>query len=375
MTDTQDTRRRGGGGGLRLGSVFGIEVRVGASWLLIAALITVGFEPYVANRLPWLGERAYLVSGLFAVLLYASVLLHELSHALTARRLGIGVKGITLHFLGGVTEMTEEAPTPGRDVAVSAAGPAVSLAVGAAAWVLAMPLDRSVPQFLLWELAYANLVVGLFNLVPALPLDGGHLLQALVWRLTGDRQRGTVVAAWAGRAFAVLVVALPFLLARGQPSIFSIVYALLIAGFLWTGSSQSLAVARFRRRLPRLDARALARPAVQVPADTPLAQAVQQAQAAGARALVVVDPQGWPRGLVNEAAVAATPEQRRPWVSAGAVARSLEAGLVLPDRLTGEALVRALQALPASEYLVVDAEGRVVGVLAAADVEAVLATT
>jgi Zn-dependent protease len=380
VADTQQTQPTGTRrSGLRLGSVGGVPIYVGATWLLVAGLITIGFQPFVRDRLPELGEGgAYLVSGSFALLLYGSVLLHELSHALTARRLGIGVRGITLHFLGGVTEMTEEPRTPGREVAVSASGPAVSLVVGIGAWALAAPFDRSVAELLLVQLAWANVVVGVFNLLPALPLDGGHLLQALVWRVTGDRGRGVVTAAWAGRVLAGLVALVPFLLAvrgEGGPSIVGILYALLIATFLWSGASQSLAVAAFRRRLPHLDAGALARPAAIVAADTPLAEAVRRAHGAGAGALVVADAAGWPRGLVSEAAVAATPEERRPWVSAGAVARTLAADLVLPATLTGEALVRRLQEAPASEYLVVAEDGRLVGVLATADVEAVLTAT
>jgi len=369
----QSRRPASPSGGFPLGTIFGIPVRVNASWLIIAAVIAVGFEPLVSDRLPGLGGRAYLVSGLFAVLLYVSVLLHELSHALVARRLGLPVRGITIHLLGGYTEMTEEAPNPAREVAVSGSGPALSLLVGGLSWLLAQPIDQPVPEFLLLELAFANVAVGVFNLLPALPLDGGHLLRSLVWRVTGDRHQGTIVAAWAGRVLAVLVVLMPWVISRGQPTIFGIVWAVLIAGFLWSGSSQALAVARLRQRLPGLDARRLARPAIPVPSGTSLAEAVRRAQAAGARALVVVGPDGRPRALVNEAAVAATPEERRPWVDVATVARSMETGLLLPAHLTGEDLVRAIQALPATEYLVVDPDGSPVGVLTTADVDAALA--
>jgi Zn-dependent protease/CBS domain-containing protein len=373
VVDGQDQRTsQSKPGGIPLGSILGIPVRVNVSWLLIAIVITVGLQPYVANQFPALGGGTYLISGLFAVLLYGSVLLHELSHAVTARRMGLPVRGITLHILGGYTEMTEEPATPAREVAVSGSGPVVSVLVGVAGWLAAQVMDPNVSRFLLLELAYANLVVGLFNLLPALPLDGGHLLRALVWRLTGDRYQGTIVAAWGGRVLAGLVVLVPWVLAQGRPGLFGVIWAILVAAFLWSGSSQALAWAQLRRRLPGLDARVLARTALPVLADLPLAEAVRQAQAAGAGGLVVVDTGGRPRGLVNEAAVVATPEERRPWVPVGTLARSLEPGLVLPVTLAGEDLVRALQSLPATEYLVVDPDGTPVGVLVTADVEAAL---
>jgi Zn-dependent protease len=354
-----------------LGSILGIPLRVNATWIIIAVIITVGFQPYVADRFPTLGAGTFLISGLFAVLLYGSVLLHELSHAITAQRLGLSVRGITLHILGGYTEMGDEASTPGREVAVSGSGPAVSVAVGAASWLAAQAMDFGVSQFLLFELAYANLVVGVFNLLPALPLDGGHILRAGVWRITGDRHQGSIVAAWAGRVLAGVVLIVPWILTRGQLT-FAVIWSVLVAWFLWSGSSQALAWAQLRRRLPRIDARSLARPALPVPDEVSVAEAVRRAQAAGVGGLFIVGPDGQPRGVVNEAAVVATPENRRPWVPVGTLARSLEAGLVLPASLGGEELVRALQSLPATEYLVVDDTGAPVGVLAAADVDAAL---
>jgi Zn-dependent protease/CBS domain-containing protein len=367
--DERATQRRPGD--VPLGSILGIPLRVNGTWIIIAAIITIGFQPYVADRFPTLGSSTFLISGLFAVLLYGSVLLHELSHAVTAQRLGLSVRGITLHILGGYTEMADEPATPGREVAVSGSGPVISVAVGVASWLAAQTLDHSVSQFLLLELAYANLVVGAFNLLPALPLDGGHILRAVVWKITGDRHRGSIVAAWAGRALAGVVLVVPWILAEGQLT-FAVIWSVLIAWFLWSGSSQALAWAQLRRRLPGIDARSLARPALPVPAELSVAEAVRRAQAAGVGGLFIIDSDGGPRGVVNEAAVVATPEDRRPWVPVGTLARSLEPGLVLPASFGGEELVRAVQSTPATEYLVVNDDGSPVGILVAADVEAAL---
>jgi Zn-dependent protease/CBS domain-containing protein len=363
----------GEGRHLSIGRVAGVPVRVSPTWIFVAVIITIGFKPLVSRYLPDLGSGTYVVAFAFAVLLYVSVFLHEMSHALTARGFGLPVRAITLHFLGGHTEIEREAPTPGRDIAVSAAGPAVSLLIGGAAYLASMPVDADVAEFLLFELAAANLVVGLFNLLPALPLDGGHMLRAAVWHFTGDETRGSMVAARAGQVLAVGVLAVPFVISGGQPGFVGIIWAALVAMLLWSGASQALAVARMRQRLPGLDTRRLARRAAPVAPDLPISEALKHASQARVASLVVVDSAGRPVGLVNEAAVAAIPEERRPWVTAGQSARSLEPGMVLGLGLVGDELLRAMRATPASEYLVVDENGHVYGVLSSADVEAALA--
>lgn len=359
---------------MSLGKVAGVPVHVSPTWFIVAAVITVLFADVVERFLGDLGPRVYLITFTFAVLLYGSVLLHEISHALTARWFGLPVRGITLHFLGGFTEIERDSPTPGKDIVVSAAGPLVSLAVAGAAGLAAIPVNQPVPEFLLFYLAYANLIVGVFNLLPALPLDGGHMLRAVVWKFSGDEHRGTIVAARAGQVLAALVIVVPFLIVRGNPGMLSLVWAALIAMLLWTGATQALASGRVRSRLPRLDLRQITRRAAPVIADVPVAEAMRQAQEAGVTSLVVVDAAGRPTGLVSEAAVKATPADRRPWVPVSQLARSVSDGLVLKLDAGGEDVLAAMRATPASEYLVVDAEGAVFGVLSVADVEAALTT-
>jgi Zn-dependent protease len=363
----------GGGRQVSLGRIAGIPVHVSPTWFLIAAVMTVGFAPIVERQLPSVGRGSYAIALTFAVLLYASVLLHEISHALTARAFGLPVRGITLHFLGGYTEIERDSPTPGRDLVVAVAGPVVSLAAAGLAYAAARPVDQPVAEFLLLELAVANLLVGVFNLLPALPLDGGHMLRAVVWQLTGKENTGTVVAARAGQVLAGLVLLLPFILAGGEPSIIGIVWSALVAVLLWTGASQALVAGRVRSRLPLLDLERLTRRAAPIAPDVPLAEALRQAQGQGVRALVVVDSYGRPTGLVSEASVLATPMDRRPWIPVGQVARSLQTGLVLPVGIAGEELLRRMRDTPASEYLVVDDDGGIFGVLAAADVDTALA--
>ncbi len=231
-------------------------------------------------------------------------------------------------------------------------------------------------HLLLWQLTLSNVIVGVYNLLPGLPLDGGSMLSAVVWRLTGDELKGTLFAAWAGRGVAVLTAALPFIvgaLSGLAPSPLLVVWAFILAVVLWTGSTQALRSVRVRSRLPLLALRHLVRPSIAVAPATPLAEALRQLGEAGAGALVVVDGDGRATGIVSEAAVSATPVERRPWVVVGEVSRALVPGMVLAADLTGPRLIDALRAQPATEYLVVDRSGGVSGVLATADVERVLA--
>ena len=350
---------------------FGIPVYVSPYWFVIAGVFIVIY----ANNLSALSrDLRYVVAAAFVVLLYVSVLFHELSHSLVARGFGLPVRRILLYPLGGVSEIEREAPTPGRQFLVAAAGPALSLALGVAGWCLAKVVPYGVTGALIRQLMFANFVVAAFNLLPGLPLDGGQMLRAVIWKVTGRPNAATIAAAWVGRALAVGLLVIPFFtggLAGGN--FVSGLWVIVIAAFMWTGATQSIKATRFRERLPALQARRLARRAISVPASTPLAEAVRQADEAGARAIVVVDHGGAPIGIVNEASVIATPQQRRPWVDAGSMARTIEPNMILSADLQGMALLDAIKRAPASEYLLVEPSGEVVGVLAARDLDQVFA--
>jgi Zn-dependent protease len=357
-------------GGLRLGRVLGVPVFVAPSWFLFAAFVVLGYGPALADDL---GQtRAYTAAGSFAVLLLVSVLLHEIGHAVVARTFGLPVRSITVTFLAGLTEITESPQTPAREYAVAVAGPMVSLLLAGLGLACA-PLfpDGGLAQLVVQVLAFTNGIVAVFNLLPGLPLDGGRVLRAGVWKLTGDAELSTRAAAWAGRGVALLVVPVVMLLVLpsltgSPPSLATALVTALVAGFIYLGATASLQRSRVLSRLPDATVGALARPALRVPAELPLAEAVRRAQEAGVRGLVVVDSADQLTAVVSEAAVLATPEHRRAWVTVDSVARRLEPGLLLDPRLGGEQLLTALRETPASEYVVVGANE--VRVLAAADV-------
>jgi Zn-dependent protease len=362
--------------GILMGRPFGIPIYVSPSWFIVAIVITVMFEPQVAQHVH--RPVSYLVALTYAVLLYASVLLHEIGHAVVARCFGLPVRAITLHILGGVSEIEQEPRTPGREFLVAAAGPILSLALGAAGYaVLVLVPLPGVAVLLLQALTLANLIVGVFNLLPGLPLDGGRLVRATVWKLTGRQRTASVAAGWAGRVVAVAVLLLGAALSAtgGGDRWLTVIWAALVASFIWVGAGEAIRVARIRDRIPRLNARALARRAVRVPRSTPLAEAVRRAQEAGAGAIVVVGHDDDPVGIVSENAVLATPEHRRPWVEAASLTRALGPGLILPADIAGEDLVAAISRTPAGEYLLVEPTGEIYGVLATEDVSRSFART
>ena len=364
-------QRREAGHGIVIARPFGIPVYVSPYWFLIAGVFILIYASQLASTLH--GATRFIVAAAFVVLLYVSVLIHELSHSLVARGYGLPVRRILLYPLGGFSEIEQEPPTPGREFVVSAAGPALSLALAAGGYGLmhVVPAD-TVGGTLVHLLSWANLVVGIFNLLPGLPLDGGRMLRAVIWKFTGRPSTSTIAAAWAGRVIAVGLFVIPFVtsaMTGTGGNMVTVVWLAVIAAFMWTGAGQAIKATRFRERLPALQARRLARKAVSVAADTPLAEAIRRADENQARAVVIVDYEDKPIAIVNETAVMATPEQRRPWLEAGALARTLEPSLVLPADLSGMALLDAIRRAPATEYLLVEPSGQVYGVLATRDVD------
>jgi Zn-dependent protease/CBS domain-containing protein len=364
--------QRPAGPGLVVARPFGIPVIISPYWFVIAGIFIFLYANEWGSGLRGTTTR-YVVAAAFVVLLYASVLVHELSHSLVARSFQLPVRRILLYPLGGISEIEQEPQTPRREFLVSAAGPALSLVLAAVGYALSKVVpDSTVPGEIVAQLWWANLVVGVFNLLPGLPLDGGRMLRAVIWQFSKKPAASTIAAAWAGRVLAVLLLVVPFAVAvaRGESDYLqSVLWLAVIAVFMWVGATQAMRATRFRERLPALQARKLARKAISVIASTPLAEAVRRAEESQARAVVVVDHEDKPIAIVNETAVMATPPQRRPWIDTGSLARTLEPNLIIPADLSGIELLNALRRTPASEYLLVEPSGQVYGVLAARDVE------
>ena len=198
---------------LSLGRIFGIHVGLNWSLLVVAALIAwslaTGILPQSA---PGETSSAYWIAGLIsAVVFLASLLAHELAHSVVATRRGVRVEGITLWLFGGVSRFSTETNSPGAQALITFVGPLTSLVLGAVFYIVSVAVGGGahpglVPVTLSW-LGYINITLGVFNLVPAFPLDGGRLLQSLIWLRTGDRLRATRIAARIGMGFAYLLIA------------------------------------------------------------------------------------------------------------------------------------------------------------------------
>jgi Zn-dependent protease/CBS domain-containing protein len=363
------------GSGIVIGRPFGIPVTISPYWFVIAGVFIVIYANDLAGTLN--GSTRYIVAAAFVILLYASVLIHELSHSLVARGYGLPVRRIMLYPIGGVSEIEREPETPSREFIVSAAGPALSLVLAAIGYGLTKVVPGgTIGWIIVNQFRWANLVVAAFNLLPGLPLDGGRMLRAVVWKVTGRPGTATIAAAWSGRVLAVALLVVPagYAMAKGRSQdLMSMLWLAFIAGFMWIGAGQSIRATRVRERLPGIQARRLARKAIPIPSTLPLAEAIRRADETNARALVVVDHENTPIAIVNESAVMATPPQRRPWIEAGTLARKLDPSLVLSADLGGMALIDAVRKAPASEYLVVEPTGQVYGVLAASDLDGAFA--
>jgi Zn-dependent protease len=248
----QQAGRQGRGRGARqdgrLGIVvarpFGIPVYISPYWFVVAAVLVVLYSN--TNTLPGTVQGSvarYLVAVAFVVLLYLSVLIHELSHSVVALAFRLPVRRILLYPLGGYSEIEQEPQTPGREFLVSAAGPAMSLALaGLGIGVILLFSLHGIPRVLLDRLVLANAVVGIFNLLPGLPLDGGRVLRAALWKITGKSGYSTELAAWAGRLIAVALVAVVLVSPDGEFGLVSGygIWLVAIAAFMWMSAGQAL---------------------------------------------------------------------------------------------------------------------------------------
>jgi Zn-dependent protease/CBS domain-containing protein len=199
-------------GTFRIGKIAGIDIDIHVSWIIILVLLTVslatGWFPQLYPG--WSTATYWLIAFLSSLLLFVSVLLHELAHSLVARRRGLPVKSITLFIFGGVSNIEREPKSPGIEFQISFVGPLTSLVIGVLCFLLQVPLrgSNSPLEGILYYLAVTNVLLGLFNLIPGFPLDGGRVLRSIVWRLTGNLGQATRVASLTGQVIAYLFILL-----------------------------------------------------------------------------------------------------------------------------------------------------------------------
>ncbi len=363
------------GKGWVIGRAAGVPVVLSPGWLVAAVVLTVLFYPTARGYLPGPGAAglagATLLSLAAVLMLFGSTFLHELAHAAVARRRGMAVRQIVLTLMGGHTEFAENAPGPAASALVAAAGPATNIVIGLlafGAWT-ALPVTGA-GAALLVVAALTNGFVGVFNLLPGLPLDGGRVLESAIWAATGRRATGTTIAAWAGHVVSLGVVAwvlVPAFLSGRAPDLTQVVWGAMIAGFLWTGAVQARKGARVEVAIDAITLRTLSLPAVVLPLTAPVAAAFRLGDPMPQVVLLAED--GAPVGYVDMSALAAVPQERRDTVSLAAVGVPLPPGAAVDVALTGRTALAAVAAhAQATAVLAVTANGRVVGLLRTADV-------
>ena len=227
------------GEGWQLLKIGGIPLRIQPSWLFAVVLFTVIFQSDYATSAEVDVGRSWGLGLLTTLLLFTSVLLHELGHALMALREGVKVLSITLFHLGGIARVERECPTPLGNLRIAAAGPLVSLLLALVMFLGAGALSPEQPLLstLLTQVGSLNLVLGLFNLLPGLPLDGGLILKALVWKISGSRERGVQVASASGRALSILMIVLGGLILWRGGGLFG--FMLMLIGWFGLGANRS----------------------------------------------------------------------------------------------------------------------------------------
>ncbi|MGO9873945.1 MAG: site-2 protease family protein [Acidimicrobiia bacterium] len=341
---------------IRLGRIAGIEV--GVHWsLLVIGVVLVG--SLAGGELPALSPHAhgsYLAAAVLAVLLFfASILAHELAHSIVARRQGQTVDGITLWLLGGVSKLGSESANAGDEFRVAIAGPATTLALAAGFGALAVAFDAVVahgtllPTVAVW-LAVVNLILGVFNLLPGAPLDGGRVLAAMLWKRNGDRRRSQISAARAGRVVGAILVAVSLALIVSGYDFF---VTALVGLFVLAASRAEESSARLLRTLDDRRVGELMRPiARSAPEWTTVA-----AFGPVAEPTLLVAWDGTPSALLPPGAVFAVPPEAREHVQLRALGVPLAGLTRVPTSASATAVVAG--GLPA---LVDDPDGNAVGV-------------
>ena len=365
-----------GGSSFQLGRIFGIRIGVNGSWFLILFLaiflLSDSFTEILGDQ-----TTGYAVAVAAAALFFGSIVLHELGHALAARRSGIEVTGIDLFFFGGLMKMSRDTDTPGKEFFVAVAGPLVTLAIVLAGTGLGVALagqdefydaarlggnaPSDVAILLVSFLVTMNAVLLLFNLVPAFPLDGGRIARAAIWKLNGDRNRATRISGTIGQGFAVLLMGFGlFLSFTGNP--YDGIWLAVLGYLLWSSARSAVLQTAVTSRLDGVTvADIMDADPVTLPAELPVQRAYEEffLRYQGWPWFAVVEADGHYAGIAHRAAVESAALGHADMPVRDLAADSAEVRDDAPlEALLGSESLRRLGALMA-----VDADGRLRGVV------------
>lgn len=303
----------GTAGGMVIGRALGAPIVLSWTWFIAAVLITALVAPFIRTLSPAMTVPTSLfVAFLYAILLFASVFLHEFAHGVAGTIGGQKVSVIELNIWGGFTKFEPKIEDDTKRTAmtsfyVSIIGPVVNIILAAVGWIgLNHSPAGSIPWLLFAALTFANVALGVINLLPGIPLDGGWALQALIWRATGSQFRGTMIASLIGRiialGFVFASIVYPLILGH-RPDLVTVIWTAAIAAMLWVSAADASSHAKRARRMETYDLNRVIQPAIAAAYDADVAETLRAADAASTQddsaVVVILDRRGLPDGLLN----------------------------------------------------------------------------
>lgn len=344
----------------RLGSIGGIAILVHFSWLLIFALVAFSLVAQFAGQFPQLSQAAQISIGLTASLLFfSSVLFHELAHSWLALRYGYKVRSITLFMFGGVSEIEQEAKQPAAEIWIALIGPLSSYLLAlffGAIWYVSQTSLAVVSSVASW-LALINVGLGTFNLLPGLPLDGGRVLRGIVWKVTGNREQATRVAAGAGRFFGYLFILQGLFLVFASNHLVNGLWLMFIGWFLNNAAEASLMQMETQRALTGVQAgQVMTTDCPFVPPGTSLLEFVEGYLLLSGRRCFIVGSAAQPRGIITLADVRKVPRSEWTQTSVQAVMQPMSRLHAVAPDASIEDVLRLMEQFNVAQIAVVQGE-------------------
>ncbi len=362
---------------IRLGKIFGIPVGINASWFIVIALITFLLKSQFSLEFPrWSPGQTWLLAGMTGLLFFGSVLAHELAHSVVATTRGIPVRGITLFVFGGVSNIAHEARRPWVEFIIAVAGPLLSIALGGVLMGIAyITFDWNNSVYIVaLTLGWTNLALGVFNLLPGFPLDGGRVLRAIIWGITGNYRLATGIAARLGQALAgVFVVgSISWAILSGEPLR---LWSVLIGVFLFSAASATIKEVRQRDRYAGVTAGQVSEAScVTVDVDTLVSDVVEHYALVQGKTCFIVSNESNPIGVIHLQTIRDMPKAL--W-STNTAAQAMTAMGALPRVEQSTAVVELLDDFEDDNsppaVLVVEGE-RVVGAVTKSEIERYMKT-
>lgn len=361
--------------GLRIARIFGIDIHLDASWFLISLLIAWSFANLFKELDPTLGLSGggFLVMGILAaILFFASVLAHEISHSLVARARGISVRSITLFVFGGVAQIRKEPETPGDEFAIAIVGPVTSVVIGGLLIGLSYPAraaGASIAALIFETIGFLNLALAVFNMIPGFPLDGGRILRALLWRATGDLLKSTRVASVTGQVVAGLLIAFGLFRIIFWNQLFGGIWSILIGLFLNQAAQSGYQQLLLRRSLQGLRVQDLmTEDPDSIPGNMRVDEAVDAVFLSRRHtSFPVVGFANAPEGIVTLQMIRETPRERWKELTIRQVMVPLDRQNSTTSGEPLTVLLERMRSNPIGRFVVVD-EGKLAGILSVSDI-------